>query len=880
MVNVLRLRINVTRWIMCFTILRYAGTKTRSLRLHNNSYDSGKNACVVVLLVNCFQRHPPRTSSNDNNIYMFNRRSFHRTRQSQSSQLQPRRTQSMPYNSRKRKVTSPSRLLAVDRTSDAADTENGNNDDDDDDDDDDRIQQQLARLRTNYKVVESILQSRCRIPQAPQWSAAANTDTRRPQYASRLISIQTSGGYAEVPSIYATNRRGGSSVRCIVPVKSSSIRQQPCLLIPILNENDWWLLRQQQQTQPQQQAHTKAIRTMPLSSLELRRQNSILINHASNGLYDNLPYHWYNPNENTPERNDRTTATTPSLLGKRECYNVLLGKDWYLWKNSNTTTPDVVLDVHKSDVTDNTGMNMSLLQSRIQEIQLQEYQSQIAECDSNIAFFVAQQQQEQLEKNDNGMVDMADTLSLSTSSFIENENDDTVQYWQEQREILVQLLNNTTAQRVQSQTDEAQNERTSMPSNSKTDNSLWSTIQNLFNTRAFRPSTATTSSSVTTPMMEQTTTSVMKMSTKVTSRVPYRNTYDMIQKRICQDMLNADVVGVLLENMSLLNVESGVTLGGLILLQKKRPKTKQTLQLYGETVTISPSLSLMDDVYFVECHVDEAIGMSLACELPLWIERETWERGTVMCTRRQENTNSSDSNIEWFTNDPELSLLVEGQSWNASRTERVLPVRIPRITNLYDTMMMNSDQLQTTVTSSTKDLFPTDNIVQSIQQYDQMTIDDKARTFMAMSNTQQQPLPRRRTILDNPKLIDDLLLPYVDESVRYEYAQRNAKESGDTEKVQEMQQQQSMRSKAQMNLANAERRSNDSSDNTSNATREYWKKEVDLYTSLRADVTQDVGSYSQYLDRDEWYERDRQRMVQRMVQRQQQRQNNEDNNNG
>jgi hypothetical protein len=39
---------------------------------------------------------------------------------------------------------------------------------------------------------------------------------------------------------------------------------------------------------------------------------------------------------------------------------------------------------------------------------------------------------------------------------------------------------------------------------------------------------------------------------------------------------------------------------------------------------------------------------------------------------------------------------------------------------------------------------------------------------------------------------------------------------------------------------------------------ERWDQEADIYSDLRADVTQDEGSYSSFLDRDDWYERDRQ----------------------
>ena len=37
--------------------------------------------------------------------------------------------------------------------------------------------------------------------------------------------------------------------------------------------------------------------------------------------------------------------------------------------------------------------------------------------------------------------------------------------------------------------------------------------------------------------------------------------------------------------------------------------------------------------------------------------------------------------------------------------------------------------------------------------------------------------------------------------------------------------------------------------------------ELEFRTELRADFTQDEGSYSSYLDKDDWYERDRRRAL-------------------
>ena len=39
-----------------------------------------------------------------------------------------------------------------------------------------------------------------------------------------------------------------------------------------------------------------------------------------------------------------------------------------------------------------------------------------------------------------------------------------------------------------------------------------------------------------------------------------------------------------------------------------------------------------------------------------------------------------------------------------------------------------------------------------------------------------------------------------------------------------------------------------------------WDKEADFYSTLRADATQDGGSYSRFLHWDDWYERTRQRI--------------------
>ncbi len=713
-----------------------------------------------------------------------------------------------------------------------------------DDDDDDRKRRQKQQQEINcITISRAILLYQQKVLDTFSSTAAIPTPSSqlRTKMPTKFISLQfRSDGYVELPTTIniATSRSNikpaaaseqqpsSSMIRCLalqsfadndfndITTKNER-KSQPALLIPLLESTDWWLLLQQKTSES---SSKQTFRT----KFDLRRQNSIIINHPSSGLYDNLPYHWYN---NCSQQQPSSSST--SLGGKRECYDILLGKDWYLW-NTKLVSPSPTND---SDDAVPDATTTKSLQSRMVQLQQQELESQLAECDSEIAYLLQQQRNKEYGST-------TESLSTSSSAF-DNEKDLT--YWQQQRDILVRVLVNVTVKHKKRDNDELL-----IPSPfTELTNTVIATVQRFFN------GFVGVDGNVPVPTPRSTNTSVLR------TVVPYQNTYDMIRKRIIQDMLNADVIGILLENTSLLDVGSGMTLGGLIMLQKK-PKI---VQLLGETISVSSNDS--DDLFFVECHVDEAIGMSLACGLPLWIAEESWKCGTVMCTcNLYQRESDTDRNVQppslWYTDDPELMVLVEGQSLNVSRRERVLPIRIPRISNLFDSMTMVEQQISQTSLGSPKDLFPTDNIIQSLQQYDQMSIDVKARTFMAMSNTQQIPLPRRRVVERSPEIIDEMLIPYIDESVRYEYKLRTAQRSGDTSTLQELEQQQSLRSKARFNSKNAEATNDDSS-------KEYWDQETEFYSSLRADVSQDVGSYSKFLDRDEWYERDRQRMVKRML---------------
>jgi hypothetical protein len=307
-------------------------------------------------------------------------------------------------------------------------------------------------------------------------------------------------------------------------------------------------------------------------------------------------------------------------------------------------------------------------------------------------------------------------------------------------------------------------------------------------------------------------------------------------------------MAAVLENSSLL--EDTVTLSGLIVLQR-RP---ETVTLQGERVTI-PS----EETILVECDADEALGMSLSSansSIPLLIESSVWDQGCTMAERINKGLREGDVLDMWRTVDHGLLVLIEGQARNQAATERILPVRLPRgEPSLYDRLL--SQQQLSTQDDVAKDMFPTDNPITSLRQLDEMSNGEKAGTLMRLSNFFGR-LPRPRVLRSsNAAALDNLLLPLIDESVRNQYLIRDAQQRGDVERVQELKASKSRRLEVREKAEEARKAGAD-------ALAEQWEDEDEFLKTLRADFTQDEGSYSCFLDRDEWYERDRQRLAERV----------------
>jgi len=608
----------------------------------------------------------------------------------------------------------------------------------------------------------------------------------------------------------------------------------PCLLVPLDSANKLKSL-----------SHTVA--NQPLSSPVLLGLNTLAVN-RDGALFDNLPWSVWTMDPVGRNRDAAGNAIQARYhMGKRDAYNILTGKDWQgqslavanlarrLQSNLLAEKDDAALEQQRGF--DTSSLPWSSLSSqtnglaqRILELQIRELEMDLAECDYQLAVCRT--------TNEEGTDTDQTSLLLST------------------REAYLMQLETSRA-RLQEimATPDASLDSTKWMS-SFLDEIVMRTFVNGDQTVApYRGATGY-------PPQQETPTK---------ERLPFTSPYGFLQ-HVIEEQLNGEVIGAVLENASLL--EGTVALGGAVILRRKSPTKSVTIA--GEILQVKDNDEdfgnkgiVGGETLLVECDADEAIGMSVACNVPLLIESDVWERASLMAMAMETATPSEKSislaNVlpEWMPIDPELSVLTEGQAGNQSTTERVSPLRIPRTTtSLFDSLLEPSAASDQSRPSTS---FPTDNPVESLSQYDKLSNDDKARTLMGMSNFEGRlPRPRVLRIRGQPKKtnpLDDLLLPLIDESVRRQYLIRDAELRGDTDLVRELQSEKSRRQVAKEKLEQAR-------EGGAEDVAEWWENEANLYSDLRADVTQNEGSYSLFLDRDDWYERDRQKQAKRVDKKQ------------
>jgi hypothetical protein len=587
----------------------------------------------------------------------------------------------------------------------------------------------------------------------------------------------------------------------------------PCLFLPLNGPDQLKLL-------------SFAILNKPISKTILLGLNTLLVN-RDDALFDNLP--WSTWTVDPAQRNRDAAGNALNKLfhfGKRDAYNRFMGKDWHgeslamgnlaLRLESSIAAASAETDDPSSGGNpQQPGDEAASLAKRILELQIRELEMDSAECDYQLA------------------------VSRTNSP-------DQVEILQSTKEACLNQLE-ISQRRLQEMVETPESTRNSAAWISSFLNGIVRKADSEKNSAPYRGATGYT------PMLES-------RDDPDKNKGSYTSPYDFMRE-VIEDQLNAQVIGALLENSSLL--DGTLALGGALIL--RRLVATKSVTIAGEQLQISDNEEdfgnegiLGGETVLVECNADEAIGMSIACSVHLRIESDVWERASLMAEPQSvaRPTEGSPSIAEalpiWIPLDPELSVLAEGQAGNQSTTERISPLRVLRsTTSLFDALLEPSNNDQ----SRSSAMFPNDNPIQSLSEYDVLSNDDKARTLMSMSNFEGKlPRPRVLRTIDNSNKsnpLDDLLLPLVDESVRRQYRIRDAELRGDTELVRELQNEKSRRQLAKEKAEQAREMGVDDA-------AERWDQEADIYGDLRADVTQDEGSYSSFLDRDDWYERDRQ----------------------
>ena len=575
----------------------------------------------------------------------------------------------------------------------------------------------------------------------------------------------------------------------------------------------------------------------PISSFSnLIPWNLNLIN-RDDSLFDNIPWNQWSKD---PDQKNRDAAgnlvDTQFRYGKRDAYNRFTGKDVNAktvaeskrryWQQKLVSSLDDASEDGQDDDPDST-FSQTFLSKRVLELRIQELHMEIAELDSELA--------------------ISRTSNSANAADLEEARADLVQNLQQVETNLNDLLSS-----LNESSSSSESESTILEKIARWALDLTMTYRTEQNEAPYRGATGYA------PRLSD-----VEDDADVEF---YRSPFDLLNE-ILSDQLNAEVIECVLENTSWL--DGTIALEGAVVLQRRTPTIEKTI--LGEKLRTPDrdedfgNFVKGGEIFVVECDVDEAIGVALSRGLPIKVEKSIFERSSMMGVEEQKG-NSEDSkftNIKqklpfWKALDSEVSLDVEGDPGDPE-TSRLSPISIPRTTSsLFDSIFEPSTQ-NTDDSPSSSSMFPTDNPIQSISQLDSLGNKGKAKTLLEMSNFSGK-LPRPRTVRKAPadeNPLDKLLLPLIDESVRNEYNIREAEKRGDKDLADELRQKKSNRQKAKEQVEAARREGNED-------LAEQWETEAEFLESLRADVTQDEGSYSRFLDKDDWYERDRKRNANRV----------------
>jgi hypothetical protein len=586
----------------------------------------------------------------------------------------------------------------------------------------------------------------------------------------------------------------------------------------------------------------------PISKSLCLTLSPLLINRDGT-LYDNLPWSTWSIDPNVENRDAANNPVEEKYhLGKRNAYNRFMGRDWfgrsvsvgnlaarasYFLQNSNE-------EEEKMDDGNSAKMNESataVLAKRVLELEVKEANMACAEAEEQLALVRV----EVSERSGN------DILSLTDDQLIQNY------------ETLQEAL--TRVEEAQANLEKAENllEELTQPSSVESDERnheiksmltqfLDSIIaSNEQNPAPYRGAIGYNPTIDTPEEMFQ------------KSILPYSSPFQLMQE-IIEDQLNAQVIGCGLENMSLF--PGSVVLGGVLVLRRKG--RKKSITLAGEDVEFEDNDDDFGNIgveggttFIVECECDEAIGMALTCDVPIVVQERLWKQNRIdvkNITVEIPDVGELYNSIPQFcVVDQKTRIETQGDGIPSTGTAIQTPRDVSAMPNFSASRKGYNEAV-----------FNTNNPIQSLDQYDELTNSDKAQLLLSLQSfVGRLPRPRQLTQSTNEdateslNALDEALIPLIDESVRRQVLMREAKNSGEEDGVARLEESKSLRQMAKERSMLAKAKGDED-------MVQFWDTEAELYSSLRADVTQDEGSYSAFLDRDEWYERDRQAVAKRL----------------
>ena len=722
---------------------------------------------------------------------------------------------------------------------------------------------------------------------AGRWSSSLPSNQMSQNIGTRIDTIWLSTREECQIIVDAYEQYAGSGGTSNNRVHTTTVSGLPIPLSPSLSQSAMKLLAQ-------------TYSSTPLSKSLLLVLNSLLVN-RDGGLFDNLPWSTWTVD---PARYEKDAADNvleaKYTMGKRVAYQRFMGKDWkgrslslgnlanrlrnHLEKEENADSDaatarcmteyyedgiESMVDeggVLGGDKNDRAMMMLSLSQ-RLLQLEIKEATMDIAECEQQLAIISTANSRRGDEVNDDENGSAFGAMQLLEAA-------------RERLRVAESSLKNVVDESLSFP---------SMPMGESNNAKHAETKGNNTNARSLLLSILGKFAEQDNPPPYR---GAIGYPPKLDSKeemfqkciLPYSSPYELLLE-IIDEQLNSFVIGCVLEQTSLL--EGNLVLGGALLLQRKGVPKSSTL--LGEMVSYTDEDDdlgndgvLPNSMYVVECFSDEAVGMALASGVPIFIEESLYERAGGRLAQLDVELAASfvtKGNIimnaglgEAMNRIPFIRPLDESFLPPQTEGERVASeressfVRIPRTTNpsVFDRFP------PITSSATRRSVFSTFSPVRNLDEYDKLTDDAKVRLLLKLESFTGS-LPRPRAVraslasasreYDNgtspPSILDELLVPLIDESIRRQYRIRDAERRKDYAEADLLRAKISPRKAA---LENAQR----ARDEGLMEKAALLEEEAELYKALRADVTQDELAYDRFLDRDEWYERETRARLKRM----------------